>query len=111
MNWPLQYVSLKFPVYLRSPIEILRQRIRHRGRPEEQDFDWGFLEQTQKQYDDYLYYKNSSFPLPSRVVVLDGSLSLSRFAPYVHLKLPELFPSWNLLRGLQRRWNRRGKKL
>ena len=35
-------------VYLRCPIEILRQRIKHRGRPEEQTMDWGFLEEMQK---------------------------------------------------------------
>ena len=87
----------------------MKQRIISRDRLEEQDFDWEFLEKTQKRYDDYLYYKNSTHPIPSEVVVLDGSLSIDNFAPYIHLELPKLFPSWNLLRGLQRRWNKRGR--
>ena len=72
--------------------------------------DWGFLEEMQKRYDDYLMYKNSSFPVPSKVIVLDGSMTVPDFAPYVHAKLPTLFPSWKLRRSLRRRQNGRGKK-
>lgn len=92
-------------------MDILKQRIKKRGRPEEQTIDWGFVENMQKKYDDYLFYKNSSFPIPSKVMVLDGGLSLDNFALSVHNQLPSLFPSWKLLRGLQRRKSGRGKKL
>ena len=82
-----------------------------RGRLEEKNFDWDFIVDKQKRYEDYLFYKNSSFPVPSEVIVMDGGLSLDNFARSVHDKLPNLFPSWKLLRGLQRRKSRRGKKL
>ena len=98
-------------VYLRCPIDVLKQRIQRRARPEERTIDWDFVEDKQRRYDDYLYYKNSSFPTPSKVIVLDGSLSLENFALNVHNQLPTLFPSWKLLRGLQRMKTGRNKKL
>ena len=102
--------SFQILVYLRCPIDILRERIKRRGRPEEQTMNWTFLEEMQRRYDDYLMYQNTSFPVPSKVVVLDGSLAIPQFTPYVHAELPNLFPSWKLRRSLQRRKNKRGKK-
>ena len=102
--------SFEISVYLRCPIDILRERIKRRGRPEEQTMNWTFLEEMQRRYDDYLMYQNTSFPVPSKVVVLDGSLTIPQFTPYVHAELPNLFPSWKLRRSLQRRKNKRGKK-
>ena len=102
--------SFQILVYLRCPIDILRERIKSRGRPEEQTMNWTFLEEMQRRYDDYLMYQNTSFPVPSKVVVLDGSLTIPQFTPYVHAELPHLFPSWKLRRSLQRRKNKRGKK-
>ena len=101
--------NLTFLVYLRCPLELLKQRVMSRGHFESVNDD--YLEGKQKRYEDYLFYKNSSFPVPSKVIVLDGGLSLDDFARSVHDKLPSLFPSWKLLRGLQRRKSGRGKKL
>ena len=101
--------NLTFLVYLRCPLEVLKQRVMSRGHFESVNDD--YLEGKQKRYEDYLFYKNSSFPVPSKVIVLDGGLSLDNFARSVHDKLPTLFPSWKLLRGLQRRKSGRGKKL
>ena len=72
---------------------MLRKRIAKRGRPEERNMDPQLLINLQKRYDDWLYYKNTTYPIPSKVLVLDGTMTVEKFTPYVHSQLPKIFPS------------------
>ena len=46
--------------------------------------DPAFLESLQKRHDDWLLYRNASFPLPTpNVKILDGDLPLVKFQKYL----------------------------
>ena len=49
-----------------------------RGRPEESNIDPNFLEGLQRYHEDWLYYKNSSFPVPAPVLVVNAGLPKER---------------------------------
>ena len=90
-----------FLVYLRCTLDVLRKRIAKRGRPEERNMDPQLLINLQKRYDDWLYYKNTTYPIPSKVLVLDGTMTVEKFTPYVHSQLPKIFPSRRLIKTLE----------
>ena len=65
-------------------------RIKQRGRPEETGVTKEFLDRLQKKHDDWLIHKNSTFPVPARVVVLNGNLPLTEFEEYLKEKEKEI---------------------
>ena len=45
---------------------MLLKRIKKRGRPEEAHMPVDFLRDIQRRHDDWLVYKNSTFPVPAK---------------------------------------------
>lgn len=74
-------------VYVRCGVDVLASRIRRRGRLEESGLSRKFLTDIQGRHDDWLVHKNSSFPVPAPVLVLDGNLELNDFLDEVDRKL------------------------
>ena len=93
---PSKYCAIlhKYPflVYLRTDVETLKKHIKKRGRAEEADIDPEFLEGLQRYHDDWLYYQNSTFPLPAPVLVLDAGLSVEDFTQEVLSVKDQIIP-------------------
>lgn len=83
---------LLFQVYLRCDLETLRSHIKKRGRSEEANIDIKFLEGLQRYHEDWLFYGNSSFPQPSKVLVVNASLPLKDFTTVVKKLKDTLIP-------------------
>jgi len=77
------YVKPDLIVYLRTDVETLKKHIKKRGRSEETDIDPEFLEGVQRYHEDWLYHRNSSFPVPAPVLVLDAGLPVQDFTQEV----------------------------
>lgn len=57
-------------IYLRTTPEIIIERIKNRGRIEEENIDMNYLKLLHQLHDDWLLAK--AFPVPARVIVLNG---------------------------------------
>merc|ERR1712061_984102 len=67
-------------VYIRcNDVDLLQRRIKRRARSEEANVDPAWLRQMKQKHEEWLYYKNSSYPLPAKVLVVDGTLSKEGF--------------------------------
>lgn len=84
-------LSRLFPVYVKCDVDVLMQRIKKRGRPEEANISRDFVETIQKRHDDWLIHKNSSFVPPAPVLVLDGNLDVQKFLELVKAKENVIF--------------------
>ena len=65
-----------FTVYLRANTTTLLRHHNERGRMEyysEEDFK-AETRMTNMLHDDWLYYQNSSYPIPAPVLVIDGNI-------------------------------------
>ena len=79
-------------VYIRCSIPTLVKRIHKRNRAEESNLDVGFLRSLQQRHEDWLFYKNSSFPLPTdNVKTLDGEMELEQFQDYLNKHQESIF--------------------
>ena len=75
----IEIIPVCITVYLRSDIESLKEHIKKRGRSEETNIDPNFLEGLQRYHEDWLYYKNSTFPIPAPVLVVNAGLPTEDF--------------------------------
>jgi len=82
-------------LYIRCDIDVLLRRIKKRGRSEEINIPVDFLEDMQRRHDDWLFYKNSTFPVPAKVIVLDGNVDITKFEAILNERQGEI------LRGSQ----------
>ena len=87
-----------FSVYLRASMDALKQHIKKRGRPEEANMDPAFLEGLQQCHEDWLFYGNSTFPKPARVLVVNASLPTEDFYKEVEALKDTLIPKEAFLR-------------
>lgn len=78
-------------------MDVLEERIRRRGRPEEAHMDPLFLVGLQRRHDDWLFYKNSTFAVPAPVVVLDGNLPKQEYLRYLERRAGEILPSARIM--------------
>lgn len=82
-------------VYVRcNDLELLQRRIKMRARSEEANIDPKFLQQIGQKHEDWLFHKNSSYPLPSDVLVVDGTLTKQGFLDELRRLEPEIFKSY-----------------
>jgi len=82
-------------VYVRcNDIELLQRRIKRRARSEEANIDPVFLRQMMQKHEDWLFYKNSSYPLPAEVLVVDGTLTKEGFLDELGRLEPEILPAY-----------------
>jgi len=71
-------ISTDLTVYLQAKPEAVMERIKKRGRPEEANISMAFLDSIYRLHEDWLLHKNTTFPLPSkRVIVIDTDRPLS----------------------------------
>jgi len=70
-------------IFIQTTVETVEQRIKKRGRPEEQNIDMNFVDGINRLHEDWLLYQNSSFPVPAPVVVMNGTLGMEDFKRYV----------------------------
>lgn len=68
------------------------ERIQKRGRPEEAGIDINFIIDLQRRHDDWLLYRNSSYPVPSPVMVMDGNLELESFLAMLEQEQYKILP-------------------
>ena len=54
----------------------------------------------QSPYDDKLYNRATIYPMPSKILVLGGTMSVEELTPDVQFRLPNRFPTWRFLRSL-----------
>jgi len=80
-------------VFLKTDLETVSERIQRRGREEEQNIDLNFVDGINKLHEDWLLHRNSSFPVPAPVVVMNGTLSLEDFKQYVHQNIDQIIPA------------------
>ncbi|XP_059089098.1 deoxynucleoside kinase-like [Tigriopus californicus] len=78
-------------VYVKCDVDVLMQRIKKRGRPEEANISRDFVETIQRRHDDWLIHRNSSFVPPAPVLVLDGNLEVGKFLELVKAKEAVIF--------------------
>jgi len=69
-----KFVKPDIIVYLRADLPALELHIKTRGRAEEANMDFSFLEGLQRFHEDWLYFRNSSYPVPAPVLILNASL-------------------------------------
>jgi len=74
-------------LFLRVPLEIVAERIKKRGRTEEQNIDLSFVDGINRLHEDWLVYQNTSFPVPAPVVMVDASLGMEDFKTMVKEEL------------------------
>jgi len=79
-------------VFLKTDIDTVLRRIKHRGREEEAHIDVDFVSGINKMHEDWLIHGNSSFPVPAPVLVMNGTLSLEDFKTYIHENIGQLIP-------------------
>lgn len=63
-------LSTDLTVYLQTDPSVVVDRIKKRGRKEEAHVNMEFLTGIHKLHEDWLIYKNSTFPLPSQKVIV-----------------------------------------
>ena len=68
------------------------ERIKKRGRPEEKNMDPSYVSGVDNLYKDWLLFKNSTFPVPAPVLVMDASSSKEEFQKNVKKIIPQYFP-------------------
>jgi len=76
------YPSPDLILYIRSDPQVLAHRINSRGRREEENMDWGFLNKLHQMHEDWLIHRK--YPVAAPVVVLDGNLELADFTASVN---------------------------
>ncbi|MEM8593535.1 MAG: deoxynucleoside kinase [Pseudomonadota bacterium] len=74
-------------IYLQAPIDVLKDRIRSRGRRFEQHIDTRYLEQINKAYSEYFYYYDASPLLILNVAELDFINNEEHYAELVQYAL------------------------
>ena len=50
--------------------------------------------QMMQKHEDWLFYKNSSYPLPAEVLVVDGTLTKEGFLDELGRLEPEILPAY-----------------
>jgi len=70
-------------IFIQTTVETVEERIKKRGRPEEQNIDMNFVDGINRLHEDWLLYQNSSFPVPAPVVIMNGTLGMEDFKRYV----------------------------
>jgi len=67
-------LSTDLTVYLQTDPQVVMERIKRRGRKEEAHITMDFLNSIQRLHEDWLVHKNTTFPMPSkRVIVINTS--------------------------------------
>lgn len=80
-------------VYVRcNDLDLLQRRIKRRARSEEANIDPKFLQQMMQKHEDWLFHKNSSYPLPAPVLVVDGTLTKQGFLDELKRLEPKIMP-------------------
>jgi deoxynucleoside kinase len=88
-----KYIKPDLIVHLRSDVSTLVERIRHRGRQEEAVMDENFLIATQQNHDDWLFYQNTTFPVPAKVVTITHNGDIESFFEKVKSREHEILPT------------------
>jgi len=70
-------------IFMRTTVETVEKRIKKRGRPEERNIDMHFVDAINRLHEDWLLYRNSSFPVPAPVFVMNATLGMEDFKRYV----------------------------
>lgn len=69
-NFPEFDIATDLTVYLQSNPSVVMERIRKRGRKEEANIAMSFLEDIHTLHEDWLVHRNTSFPLPSKKIIV-----------------------------------------
>lgn len=71
-------LSTDLTIYLQTNPKVVMERITRRGRKEEAHITMDFLNSIQRLHEDWLVHKNTTFPIPSKkVVVINTSYPLA----------------------------------
>ena len=76
-----QRMMVDLIVYIRSDPTILRDRIRERGRVEEEGLSEDYLVELHRRHEEWLV--REQFPLPAPVLIIDGNPGLANFTESV----------------------------
>lgn len=66
-------IKIDLIIYLRTAPAVAYARIKHRNRQEEENIDLNYVTALNKAYDEWLIKR--TFPIPARVIILDGNQS------------------------------------
>lgn len=88
-------VGLDMIIYLRTEPEVAMKRIQKRSRPEEDQLPFDWLCQVHDRHEDWLLGR-SQFPLPPRVLVLDGNQDCTDIQKEFARQLPDILDLSNL---------------
>ena len=83
-------MSIFFLVYLRSNLDVLRRRIAKRGCPGERNMDPQFLINVRSPYGEGIYDKSTTYPIPSNIFVLGGTMSVEELTAGMRSRLPNI---------------------
>jgi len=81
-------------MYIQTPPEKCLERLKERGRKEEQAITLDFLQQLDKRYEDWLL--RSRFEVPAPVKVVNGDQSRQELARYYHEIITDLYEKQSL---------------